>query len=343
MTRVALCGAGWIAAAHAAAVRSAGYELVAVASRSPERAAEQAAKWKAQAVSYEQLPADADIVVVATPPQAHAADAVRLLEAGVAVLLEKPLCRTLDEADRIVDAAAAHGERLLYAENLAYAPAIVELVGRAATLGRLTNLEARTIQSLPTWGDFTSDEWGGGALFDLGVHPLALVLLTAAAAGEGRPVGVSATLRGGEGHGTDEHAEVALRFASGLVATVVASWQGGPNGVWDVQAASDTGVLRLELLPAITLERNGEPVPVPEPTAAIPVIEQFGYLGQLRALVDDVGAGRPPSMSAAFGRDVLQVVCAAYASAGRSGEEVALPFTGRRDLTPLELWRLRSP
>ena len=54
-------------------------------------------------------------------------------------VLEKPLCRTLDEADRIVDAAAAaHGERLLYAENLAYAPAIVELVGRAATLGRLT-------------------------------------------------------------------------------------------------------------------------------------------------------------------------------------------------------------
>jgi len=71
--------------------------------------------------------------------------------------------------------------------------------------------------------------------------------------------------------------------------------------------------------------------------------QQFGYLGQLRALVDDVAAGRRPSMSAAFGRDVLQVVCAAYASAGRSGEEVALPFTGRRDLTPLELWRLRSP
>ena len=56
-------------------------------------------------------------------------------------------------------------------------------------------------------------------------------------------------------------------------------------------------------------------------------------------------------MSAAFGRDVLQVVCAAYCVGGRSGEEVALPFAGRRDLTPLELWRtgasrarwLRSP
>jgi hypothetical protein len=74
------------------------------------------------------------------------------------------------------------------------------------------------------------------------------------------------------------------------------------------------------------------------PTAPIPIIEQFGYLGQLRALSADLAAGTTPTMSAAFGRDVLQVVCAAYESAGR-GEAVALPFTGRRDLTPLELWR----
>jgi predicted dehydrogenase len=64
----------------------------------------------------------ADIVVVSTPPGCHAADAIRLLEAGAAVLLEKPLCRTLEEADRIVAAARAHGNRLLYGENLAYSP-----------------------------------------------------------------------------------------------------------------------------------------------------------------------------------------------------------------------------
>ncbi|MCU1501671.1 MAG: oxidoreductase domain protein, partial [Ilumatobacteraceae bacterium] len=202
-----------------------------------------------------------------------------------------------------------------------------------------THLEARTLQELPTWGAFTSDEWGGGALFDLGVHPLALVLLLAGAAGEGRPQAVSAALRGGTGHGSDEHAEVQLHFASGLRAHVVSSWQGPADAVWDVQAASDTGVLRLELLPAISLEHDGEPVALPEPTAPIPVVEQFGYLGQLRALSADIAAGRTPVMSAAFGRDVLQVVCAAYASAGLGGELVALPFGGRRDLTPLELWR----
>jgi myo-inositol 2-dehydrogenase / D-chiro-inositol 1-dehydrogenase len=343
VTRVALCGAGWIAAAHAAATRAAGFDLAAVASRSTARAADQAAKWRTRAVDLADLPAGADVVVVATPPIDHARSAIRLLEAGAAVVLEKPLCRTLDEADAIVAAAAANGERLLYAENLAYAPAFVAMCGRAGQLGRLTHLETRTLQTLPTWGEFTTDAWGGGALFDLGVHPLALTLLLAAAAGEGRPTAVSAILRGGEGHGTDEHGEVTLTFAGGLTARTVASWQGDPaQPVWDVQAASATGVLRLELLPQVLLEHDGSPVEVPGGGAPGAILEQFGYVGQLQALVADVAAARRPIMSAAFGRDVLQVVCAAYDSAGRGGASVALPFAGRRDLTPLELWRAGS-
>jgi predicted dehydrogenase len=167
-----------------------------------------------------------------------------------------------------------------------------------------------TVQGLPAWGEFTTDEWGGGALFDLGVHPLAMVLLIAGAAGEGRPNAVAATLRGGAGHGSDEHADVTLHYPSGLRAHVVSSWQGGPDAVWEVEAASASGVLRLELLPALALEHNG-----------------------------DLAARRAPAMSAVFGRDVLQVVCAAYASAGAGGAPVAWPFAGRRDLTPLQLWR----
>lgn len=335
---VALCGAGFISAAHAAAARINGDRVVAVASRTAERAAAQAAQCGARAVTYDELPAEAEIVVVATPPGCHAADTIRLLDAGAAVLVEKPLCCTLDEADRVVAAAERHGQRLLYGENLAYAPAVQAMIARVGGLGRLTNLEVRTLQSLPTWGAFTTDEWGGGALFDLGVHPLAIALLLAGAAGEGRPTAVSAELRGGPGHGSDEHAEVTLHYPSGLRARVVASWQGGPAVVWDVQAASDTGVLRLELLPAVVLEHDGDPVDLPVPTGPIPIVEQFGYLGQLRALSANIAAGTTPTMSAAFGRDVLQVVCAAYEAAGH-GRAVALPFAGRRDLTPLELWR----
>jgi predicted dehydrogenase len=98
-------------------------------------------------------------------------------------------------------------------------------------------------------------------------------------------------------------------------------------------------VVRAELLPEPLLEFNGDAVALPATSAPMAVLEQLGYAAQLRALVDDVAQGREPLMSATFGREVLQVVLAAYTSAGLGGEQVPLPFTGPRDRTPLQLWR----
>jgi hypothetical protein len=131
---------------------------------------------------------------------------------------------------------------------------------------------------------------------------------------------------------------VRLHFASGLRARVVASWQAGPDPVWDAQLAGDSGVVRAEIFPAPTLEFNGDPVALPAPRGQMPLLEQLGYVPQLQALADDMAAQRTPVMSAAFGRDVLQVVLAAYTSAGHEGAVVPLPFTGARDRTPLQLW-----
>lgn len=338
MTTLALCGAGMIAGAHAAAAHQLGIPVVAVASRSHERAAAAAKQFGGQPVSYVDLPGGASIVAVATPPMCHAADALRMLEAGALVLLEKPLCRTLDEADQLVEASLRHPGRLLYAENLSYAPVVQRMVAMAPKVGELTHLEVRTIQSLPTWGDFTSDEWGGGALFDLGVHPLAVAMLLANAAGQGRPTSVTARMRGGEGHSSDEHAEVTLHFQSGFTARVVSSWQGAPEPVWDIQLAGEQGVLRADLMPTPTLEWNGDEVALARVEGPLAALHHFGYVQQLEALLTDAARGHQPVMSAAFGREVLQVVLASYASAG-SGATESLPFTGRRDQTPLQLWQ----
>jgi myo-inositol 2-dehydrogenase/D-chiro-inositol 1-dehydrogenase len=339
---VVLYGAGMISRAHGAAALFSDMPVIAVASRTHQRAAERAAEYQARPVTYEQIlqhQIEADIAVVATPPQRHADDAIALLDAGYAVLLEKPLCRTLAEADAIVEASARHDGRLLYGENLAYAPIVQRMLGLVTKLGRLDHIEVRSLQSLPTWGDFTSDEWGGGALFDLGVHPLALALLAANASGAGAPVSVTATLRGGDGHGSDEHAEVFVTFATGLVARVEASWQHRTAVVWDAQMSSATGVVRAELMPVPQLEMNGEPVDLPAPTIKVVQVEQFGYLAQLRALAADLHRGATPIMSASFGRLILDVVCAAYQSAGRNGAPEGLPFSGARDRTPIQLWR----
>lgn len=337
----ALAGAGWMAAVHGLAVRALpGGRVVAVASRTAGSAAALAGETGGQVVAYEDLPAGADIVVVATPPARHAVDALRAMAAGAAVVVEKPLCTTLDDADRLVRVVEAGGV-LTYAENLLFADATAAALTEIATLGPLRHLAARALQPRPTCGDVTRRHWGGGVLFDLGVHPLALVLRAAGA----QPTAVRARFDTSPDLEVEDHATVALRFASGLEAEVEVSWR-GTAGVWDLQAASDTGVVRFDVLPELTLERDGEPValaPLPDPgggeDAPPPQLHQLGYVEQLRDAAAAWQAGRPSTLSGVhLGRDLLEIVCAAAVSA-RTGDEVALPFTGPRDRPPVDLWR----
>jgi len=340
MTAWAIAGAGWISAIHGLAIRSLpGSRVVAVASRSEASAVRRVAETGGRAVRYEDLPAGADIVVVATPPARHATDALRAMAAGAAVLVEKPLCTTLEDADRLVRVVDAGG-LLTYAENLLFADATAAALSEVAALGPLQHLSARTLQPRPTWGEFTHRHWGGGALFDLGVHPLALVVRAA----RSTPVAVSARFDASPDVEVEDHARVSLRFESGLVAEVEVSWR-DPVAVWDLQAAADGGVARFELLPEVGLERNGEPVELPPLPArepddpAPPQLDRYGYVEQLRAVESSWRAGQSSAVSDVhLGRDLLEIVCAASESA-RTGHEVPLPWDGPRDRTPIELWR----
>jgi predicted dehydrogenase len=333
-TEVALAGAGYVAVVHALAAQAAGMRVRSVASAGGSSARHLAGSLDARRCRPEELPDGAAVLVVATPPDAHVDLALQGLRAGAHVLVEKPLAPTLADADRLVAAAeqaAATGRRVHCAENLLHAPLWQAAMARRPALGTLTHLSLRTVQPPPDWGHFQRPLTAGGVLFDLGPHPIAVALGLAAE----DPVAVTAELSSTRSDEADDHADVRLRFASGLVATLVVSWR-GEEVVWDAQAASATGVLRLELLPELVLEANGEPVEVATRyEAADPRIEQLGYVDQLLALVgDDPAAGQ--SVQAA--RGVLEVLCAAYESA-RLGVEVALPFGGDRAVTPLQLWR----
>jgi predicted dehydrogenase len=263
-------------------------------------------------------------------------DAVTMLERGAAVIVEKPFTTTLAQADHLV---AIGGARVGYAENLVFAPILAAVHARVAQFGALTHLEVRALQDLPAWGAFTTDAWGGGVLFDLGVHPLAVAMMLAAPA---VVTSVRCTLRGWNGKGTrhdsDEHAEVELTFSSGLRAVVIASWQAS-SPLWDVQASSATAVVRAEIRPEPMLEVNGDRHEMPHARQEPTILEDLGYNAQLRSMLGDFAAGVAPLSDALFGRAVLDIACACYASAGSSGCAIAVPFPGPRDRTPLQLWR----
>jgi len=341
VTKIAFCGAGHISSVHALAAKALpDLDVTHVASRTHEHAVERAQQLGAIACGYDDLPAGADIVLVSTPPAEHTNDAMRALQGGAAAIVEKPLATTLDDADRLVEAAERTGGRIGYAENLAFAPIVRRAVQRIGELGALELLAVRTLHSRPTWGGFLHASWGGGVLFDLGPHPIAVALLLAAPAS---PVAVSASLHGSPDIEVDDHAELTVEFDSGLHATFSVSWRqpDDASAVSDIQASSASGVLRIELFPNFGLEIDGEPVALPalRPHMPSPQLERMGYLDQLEQLAADLSGGREPAMSAAFGRAVLDVICGAYTSAGLGGAPVPLPFAGPRDRTPHQLWR----
>ena len=289
MVALAFAGAGFVTAIHGLAAEAVpDLRIVHVASRTTRSARRRAAQTGGIACGYDELPGGADVVVVATPPALHRREAERAVGGSAVALVEAPLAATLDDADRLV--AEAQDGRVGYAENLVHSPTVVEAVAACRRLGSLTHLEVRFAQGRPDWGDHLEPSWGGGALFDLGVHAIALALLAAAPA---RVAAVEAELQAGAGLELDDDATLTLAFDSGLRAEVRATWR-APAPTWEAQAASPKGAVRLELVPHPSVEVDGAPVvlPSPPPGLASAQLYHLGYVAQLEALTADMDAGR---------------------------------------------------
>jgi predicted dehydrogenase len=328
---ISLAGGGPLCTLHALAAGLAGIQVVGVSAHDGDTsAAAVAAELEVPLVAPASLGERADAVVVTAPLVDRAAMARAAAAGDARVLVEPPLAATLAEADGLVSAVA--GRDVRYGENLLWAPAVRAALDATSRLGPITFLEARALRPRPPEEHLPDVSSPGGALLDVGVHPLALVL----AAAREDVVEVRAQLDAATGTELDDAGVVELVLTSGATARIEASWR-TVEPVWDLQAASDHGVVRLELFPEPLLEIDGDPVELPtsarggDPSPLVPL----GYVDQLRALLaDPVG---PTTLD--LGRRVLEVLCAAYRSAGRDGAAEPLPFEGDRALTPHQLWR----
>lgn len=156
------------------------FVIAAVAARDPERARAYAAAHGVGAVAadYAELVRrdDVDVVYNGLPPAGHARWTIDALEAGKAVLCEKPFARDASEARAMTDAAARTGHPLLEAFHYRFHRVIrdAEALIREGRLGRITRASAGfEVPIRRTPGELRwSREQGGGALMDLGTYPL---------------------------------------------------------------------------------------------------------------------------------------------------------------------------
>lgn len=209
--RVAVAGAGVLGSVHARVLaKMDGVALAGICDTDAERARALAKSWKTRVLaSLDEIPVAADACVVAVPTSAHVGVAERLLAAGVACLVEKPLAPTPEEGRRIVAAARRSGAPLMVGHVERFNPAVIAL--------RAQNLRPRFIEAQRV-SPFAFRSTDIGVVMDLMIHDLDLILhLVDAPLEDVHAVGVAVV---------GEHEDLAnarLLFADGAVANVTAS------------------------------------------------------------------------------------------------------------------------
>ena len=156
-------------------------ELVAVGSRTIEKAREFAAKYQIPRAygSYQELAADAEVdaIYVATPNHLHADAAILCLEHGRAVLCEKPLAGNLEQAEAMVGCARSQRVFLMEAMWTRFLPimGVVSTWLEQGRIGELRRLECDfsfRCNGNPS-ARLLNPELGGGGLLDVGIYALA--------------------------------------------------------------------------------------------------------------------------------------------------------------------------
>ena len=182
---------------------------------------------------------EVDAVVIALPHPLHAEAALRVLAAGKHLLMTKPLCATMAEADALVAACEAHPELSVFIRP-DFGPvdhAMRELIANGR-IGRISGGEARYSHGGPevyyagvarAFGEeldrdslwfFDRQQASVGALFDMGVYCISKIVAVM-----GRAVRVMARLTTlDKPTELDDGATVMIEFANGAVGTAITSW-----------------------------------------------------------------------------------------------------------------------
>ncbi|KNY07949.1 Gfo/Idh/MocA family protein [Microbacterium sp. GCS4] len=345
MLRIGIIGTGGIADAH---IR--GYlafpedcEIVALADVIPAKAAQKAEAFALDAVQAFDDPltmiaaGGLDIVSIATPPSTHAPLAIAALDAGIHVLVEKPMAPSLEECDAMLAAQERSGRMLSvvaqnrFRDDLATLKDIVD----SGLLGSISHVRVdsawwRGLPYYDLWWRGTWEKEGGGCTLNHAIHHIDLLLWLL-----GSPSEITAMLANAQHDNAEvEDLSVAiLRYERGLAQLTSSVVHHGEEQAIVIQGAN----ARVSQPFSVSAERSapsgfpaegGDPELVERITALVEdrvPLAHLGHEGQIGDLLAAVRDGREPSSTGQDGRNAVEVVTAIY-KAGFEREFVALPI-----------------
>ena len=346
--RYAVVGIGWISqTAFLPGVEHTGNsEVVAFVSGHEEKAAKVGEKYGVSALysyeDYDDLLASGtiDAVYLATPNWDHVDLAVRTLDAGIHLLLEKPMATSVADCERINEAAERSGAKLMVAYRLHHEPGTLKAfeVARSGELGHLRYFNSSFSQPVNYQNHRAKNGYWAGPVPDMGPYPINMVRNLFGA----EPIEVSAM-----GVRTDperfrdfdDQVAVNLKFPGERLATMLLSYSGA-----DLDDYRIVGTLGdLYSSPAFGIGaamKHATTVGKSKSEESFPKVDQFG--GELKYFSDCVLNGRQPEADGEEGMLDIRVI-AAVERALQTGQVQKLePYVRNRRPTQEQAEKLKA-
>lgn len=341
MIRLGVVGLGFIGGRHVATIdRCEGVALAALVEPDGQRRLALARDGVATFASVEDMLSEADLdgVVIATPSHLHAAPTVACLEAGLHVLVEKPIATTIEDADRIVEAARLHQRHVLVGYNRRHSDVVgtaKDLIGRS--LGDLAAVNGQWTVRKP--GAYFEQDWrrnraAGPIMINL-THDVDLMRYFCGDVETVSAVGTNRLRR----FDKEDVVAVTLRFRAGVLGTFLLSDSLLSPWSWELATGESDefratwqncyrfmGTAGSLEFPNLVLWRSPAPDPSwmhPIEAEHVPTRQADAFLTQV-AHFRDVIAGRSPPLATAWdGRETLRTTLAVQESM-LSGKTVRL-------------------
>jgi len=353
--KIGLFGSQFVSHIHAVSIKPCSEaELFAVASPTPGHAETFAAKHQIphHFTDYKKIleMPEVDMIVIGAPNDLHCAMTLDAAAAGKHIVMEKPLCLNLADADRMIEACRKAKVKLMYAEELCFTPKYVRLkqLLDSGALGEPTLVKQSEKHDGPHAPHFWDvNRSGGGVTMDMGCHGIEFCRWML-----GRPPIKSVYAQMGtyvhkDKTQGDDNAILLLEFANGVVGLAEESWTklGGMDDRSEVHGSKGVAFADLHHGNAIeTYTSLGYDYAVEKAGStkgwSFTIYEEewnYGFPQEFAHFVDCVQKDKPPAVTGEDGRAVLEAVFAAYESA-RTGRKVELPFktTAKK---PFDLWK----
>ena len=295
-----------------------------------------------------------DLVSIATPPGTHCELSVQALEAGVHVIVEKPMAPSLEECDRMLEAQRRSGKLLSviaqnrFRDDMAQLKAVLDSgrIGRIAH-ARIASAWWRGRAYYDLWWRGTWASEGGGPTLNHAIHHIDLALWLL-----GRPQAVAAMMtNAGHDNAEVEDLSVALlQYERGLAELTSSVVHHGEQQEIIVQG-EHARIGQPWSVAAETARPNGFPetggdaelVAELEALAAGQApLEHTGHTGQLGDVIAAIREGRAPLVDGEAGKRAIELVTAIYAAAIER-RTIDLPITAENPWYRSEMLLERAP